>query len=214
MFIRKGTNLHIDKRNIDGDWLSYLFNNLDLNRFPENLSKIKFVTFNYDRLIERFFDMAFQHTFGSTPTNIPHVIRVHGSLGDYRRNDYEDLREYQELPLTFIKNSADSIRIVHEEGSSCDAKDVIEKARRVVVLGLSYATENIEKIWPDVKAKNPNSGTFWGSTYGMEEAEKERIKLMPRYVPDYYKNQSQPNYGRIDEDCLKMLKKYNTIPIR
>lgn len=76
----------IEDPNTKRHWLKYLFNALRLSRSPENLSEIAFVSFNYDSLVERFFDFSFRKAF-----NIPeseanphidhlHITHVHGSL--------------------------------------------------------------------------------------------------------------------------------------
>ena len=201
----------IDQRNHEGDWLAYLFNHLELNRFPERLSQIKFITFNYDRLVERFFDMAFQHTFGEPPSIKPNITRVHGSLGAYNRHSYEDLKNYPNIPDTIFHEAAQNIQIVHEGGECQEAKEAICATRKIVFLGLSYAPENIEKIWPNKKKNHPSSFTFLGSAFGMEDGEKQRIPMLPLHETRPERQFKTP-YGNKDDDCLDILRKFDALP--
>jgi len=210
---------NINKQNIDGDWLTYLFNHLELNRFPERLDKVAFVSFNYDRLIERFFYHASISAYNDPMILKPNIIRIHGSLGDYNHQEFKLYRNQGKYPYLEIAKAAGNLKIVHDEGENNEAdeaKNVIANASRVFFLGLSYAPDNIKKIWPPENKRSCPLVYFAGSAYKMEDAEITNIPYLPQETVGVdigssvvYEN---VDYGNSKEDCLMLLRRYGALP--
>ena len=203
----------IDSRETQGHWLLYLFNHLNLTMHPERLDGIAFVSFNYDRLIERFFDQAFRYGLGATEAQyMPKIVRVHGSLGDYSRSNW-DANIAHTIHASEIQRAARDIQIVHQTDACEEAKDLIGRAKRVVFLGFSYAEENMRKIWPASELDIAKGFTYpfsiFGSAFGLKAGEVRRIPYLP---PTPERGKPKTILGKENEDCLMMLREYDCLP--
>lgn len=197
------------KVKIEGNWypLLWLFMQAKVDDFAEN--KVSFITFNYDRSLEFFFQRSLMNYFGIDKIRankiidkIP-IIHVHGLLGEFK-DGHPYYRDYSpELTKQVIETSAKMIRLFHDK--SLDSGEMKEKAKRlfntakvVCFLGFGYHPANINRIKVD---EFKYQVKMVGSSYFMGEAEKtavvsilDRIKL-----------------GASSQDCLEFLRQ-NFVP--
>ncbi|MBB6428572.1 hypothetical protein [Algisphaera agarilytica] len=139
---------------IKGDWMQYLFNRMseDCRNVNELVAKnqVRFVTFNYDTLIERFQDYKFKAEYGIddqeefSPFPVHHVYGHLQELGRIRRH----ASPYNQMNA--INKSAESIRTIAEtERSRQDSSELgnwFVWAKRIFVLGFGWNKENIEQL--------------------------------------------------------------------
>lgn len=194
----------------EGCWLSYLFNAMELNRKPERLSRIRFISFNYDRLIERFFDSAAKSTFGDGTRQYHKlidslsIVRIHGDLGAYNRKDF-NFAKANPFDRKRANTAMANIQIVHEGEESTVAKSILSRSMSIISMGLGYSADNLAKIWPRHFEVKPE---FKGTGYGMKKGERERVKFISRGT-------TAMDDGELiafeDEDCLSLLRNYNCV---
>jgi hypothetical protein len=145
----------------------------DAGSFGEN--KVAFVTFNYDRLVEYYLDVVLTHAFSLTEeearairNSIP-IIHLHGKIQERSFGDFTSL-----LVPNAAKKIASGIRIIHDAMPTNDpnfdaAYEHISKARRVVLMGLGYHSENIRRL--RLSSLISNASYLFGSGYNVGRAE-------------------------------------------
>jgi hypothetical protein len=190
-----------------GNWLLYLYSAMigkSLKEFSEN--QVSFVTFNYDRSVEHFFAVSLSNSFGEAMGKIKPVldsipiIYLHGRLGYLPWEEAKYMIGYGQKDInhqtmeTFLKE----IKVVHEDikdGRDKDfskAKQLLDEARRVYLLGFGFGALNVERIGlVDIEAE-----TFQGTTLNMTSKETAQCKVLCGGRVDL--NQ---NYG-----CLEFLR--------
>lgn len=141
------------------NWLKYLFRKMQgetFERFAENA--VSFVTFNYDRAVEQFLFTALQNAWGESEEDVGalmgkiRIIHLHGQLGFLPWQSNENVRAFD--PIVDSQNiqiAANGIKVVHEgvedrRKQFDDAKDVIQKAKRVYFLGVGTSNVNMERL--------------------------------------------------------------------
>ncbi len=197
------------KVRIEGNWYPLLWNFMQakVDDFAEN--RVSFITFNYDRSLEFFFQRSLMNYFGIDKNKanriiekIP-IIHVHGMLGEFT-DGHPYYRDYSpELTKQVITTSSKMIRLFHDK--SLDSGEMKEKAKRVFetakvicFLGLGYHQANIKRIAVDefkYKVK------MVGSSYFMGEAEKNAVLSMLDRI----------KLGASNQDCLEFLRQ-NFVP--
>jgi hypothetical protein len=199
---------NVTARHHDGHWMEYLYSHMSSNvkkvdDFVKN--KISFITFNYDRSLERYLQASLTNGYGISPeralaiVNELNIFHIHGKIGSldahdnyyvpYIKNAYEQiLRNYKTNQLSF--------RFYHE----ISAEEVDEKilsmyrgTSRFYFIGFGYAQDNLNKI-----AHISRSGVKKiGTAFGLEDMERQRISRMFSGV----------EFGDKNEDALLFLKK-------
>ena len=142
----------------DPGWYRELFDALlsdnGLPAFAE--SKLKIITYNYDRSLEVYLHERLRGRFGMNNDEagelvsaIP-LVHVHGSLGAYPETPYQVEHQPEEL-LTI----ANSIKIIHEIGDRdegfCspefeEACGLLEDSQRVFFLGFGWHPDNLRRL--------------------------------------------------------------------
>lgn len=209
----------IDDRSSQGHWLQTLFNQMNLSYHPERLDGIAFVTFNYDRLIERYFEQAFQYAIlGKSGLNeLLKIVHVHGSLGEYptvRFPRTKDIGGTGTRLISFeeVEDAAENIQIIHETQAHVEAKGLLQNARKIVFLGFSYAEENMKKIWPWTTGDNSGNQVL-GTAFHLYDGEVEQIPFLDRISKlRVRKTGNQGNMGGYDDDWETFLRKHNVRP--
>mgnify|MGYP003676970065 CR=1 FL=1 len=218
--LEKEQTCSIDKRRTSGHWLQSVFNQMNLSLHPERLEKIAFVTFNYDRLIERYFEQAFQFACIGQPglNQRLKVVHVHGSLGNYPGDRFPQLNDAPgghgttQISFEEIDNAANNIQIIHETEGHEEAKNLLKEARKIVFLGFSYAEENMRKIWPWEEGAN-SGGQIFGTSHGLLDGEVERIPLLVNSARLRVRSSGRSGpMGGVGEDCETILRKYDVLP--
>lgn len=102
----------------DDHWLKYLWNSLrsacTVDTLPFNT--VAFITFNYDRLLETYFDTVIQHAFNISPSDATSlrcqafpIVHLHGQLSQV------DFGYFEDAPVVGkLTEIAGGIRVVHD----------------------------------------------------------------------------------------------------
>jgi hypothetical protein len=167
---------------LTGDWYQYLLEKMisPLDKFADN--RLSVITFNYDRSFEQYLFRTLSARYGKTSREIAFllekipILHPHGQLGylPWQEKGAEATRPYENVVNDeSVKIAAEGIKIVSdaELERSKDfqtARDWMQKAEAVFVLGFAYHRENMKRLLP------PLDKTF-GSCFGLRQAEQARL---------------------------------------
>lgn len=172
----------ISRRLEEDHWLRYVWNEMRERSTPETFTKnqISFVTFNYDRTIEYYFENVLQDAFdlphqaASELVHSLHIVHLHGhpstEFGDY----------FDPQPGALVLRAAEGIRVIHDRVAADDpnfalAHEWMKQASQVCFVGFGYHPVNIERL--QVAQHLPSGRPIMGSTYEMGEAQVDTAKL-------------------------------------
>jgi hypothetical protein len=156
-------------------WLAQLFGFLHERTPPAKAERVfascSFITFNYDRCIERYLQLAFQQSMNRSAEDatalvsaIP-IVHVYGSLGDLPNNGEGGVPFGAQSG--YIRTAATSIR-TFTEGVLPDIiikiYELIKKAELIVFLGFAFDPINVNVL-------------FWGNSLDMQTISGTRIGL-------------------------------------
>lgn len=121
-------------------------------------SKLKIITFNYDRTLEVFLRIAVAHHSNLTSLESEEVVSSATILHGYGVLDPQN--QIQDLNSTFnaikdpdqIRIMASGIRTFSEKNISGEdepLKHLLSEADRVIFLGCAFHRQNLDLIWPD-----------------------------------------------------------------
>ncbi|HTT39083.1 MAG TPA: hypothetical protein VMH32_15605 [Burkholderiales bacterium] len=166
-------------RNVPADhWLRYIWNLMrsdcdSADEFAKN--QVSFVTFNYDRVVEWYFQIVLENAFnlpGPTEARdlfaktVP-MVHLHGTIADREFGQYSG-----RLGSTEVQAVAKGIRVVHDPASErpfTAAWELFKKARLVCILGFGYHPTNIDRL--RLKDFVEPSAQMPASTYNMGGAQ-------------------------------------------
>lgn len=161
------------------DWLDYLFRiMLDGVRTPKDLiekNRVSFITFNYDRLLEKWLFRRIKYSFGlddaealSVLKNIP-IHHVYGTLGQFPLP--------AQHPQSWIQASK-TIRTIFDaekdESVLSAAESLLKAAHTICLLGFGFHRENIELL-DLVGHTQACKGVVAASRYDIFEIEWKRV---------------------------------------
>lgn len=181
----------------DDDWLSYLFYQMlggarTVDEFVSN--KICFVTFNYDRTLERWLLTKIKNSFGIEENRASEVLKrfpikhVYGRLrspisGDDKKNKFQWVE------------SLETLRLIYEAERGSDevsqARALVRAAEVVCLLGFGFHKENVDLIDLPIVVANGKI-VVHASRYGITNIEWQRTraffpggKINEAIIPDY-----------------------------
>jgi len=176
----------------DDDWIDYLFQILlDGIKSPDEFHRrngIAFVTFNYDRFLEKSLTSKVKHSFGlheeealALIAKIP-IIHMYGTLGAFPFSASGSRSEWVQATL--------GIRTIFDTEKNDDlisqAKHLLEEAQVVCFLGFGFHRENIELLGLPASVKS--AAVVGSSRFGITDAEYSRyLRLLPgiQVIPAY-----------------------------
>lgn len=209
------------KRSSKVHWYEYLFSKMhspSLEGFKEN--KLSFLTFNYDRSLEKFLFDAIIGKYGlaydkavNQFDELVKIKHVYGQLG------YPNSRHYSpKIRDSYIKVCMQNIQLMHEVDESSpiltEAKVLIQKAEVVCFLGFGYHESNLKKLFSGIGTQP--STKYYGTAKDIYEGERGPIynffegSGIAAKVPKYRSgNKSIPvlKLGDKDDDILLFLRK-------
>ncbi|MCH7859628.1 MAG: hypothetical protein IID14_08025 [Candidatus Marinimicrobia bacterium] len=212
---------HRDSRdtNYDGDWVRYLYHEHMVKGFttselpPVSENKIKFITFNYDRLLEYYLYIV--SVFGFDSSHYTEliaelekigIIHVYGSLGPLAwqgRNRGSappyDLKStlygYRRAPVDY-QYMANNIEVMHESRDNQEEmkekiQRMIDWASRIFFLGFSYDPENMKNIGFPYTDHDVPVAKIYGTTKGLGESFRSglREQYFPTHIEPKYSSQ-------------------------
>ncbi|MEE9913605.1 MAG: hypothetical protein K4571_17985 [Deltaproteobacteria bacterium] len=191
----------------DDDWLGYLFKiMIDGISSPDQFiaqNNVSFITFNYDRFLEKWLYKRIKHSFGlddssalSVLSKIP-IHHVYGILGSFPSPDQDHPSPWV-VASTGIKTIFDVEKNVMAPEES---KSLLLNANVICLLGFGFHRENIDLL--DLvscsnKCKKRN-GVVAASRYDLSEVE---IKRLLRPFEDFIDFKLSPK----DHRCLMAIR--------
>ncbi|HVZ81759.1 MAG TPA: hypothetical protein VHE12_13310 [bacterium] len=206
----KNPNVNAEKNR--GDWYRYLYNEYLSGASAPSIkaiidNEVRFITFNYDVSLERFFFNALDSKFGRSDAllffkSIP-IKHIHGKIRILPWEAGTTAADFLfHLDTAKIKEYSQGINYVHENknDSSMDAtRALLTDSENIVFLGFGYDQRNVEILRVDWHRANTH---FYGTFFGMEEGEVEKkLRLVG------VKNGGNFTCGKTDDDSFVFLKK-------
>jgi hypothetical protein len=180
-------------------WIAQLFSILHEGIAPEDAKSvfagISFVTFNYDRCIEKYLRLAFQQVMSLSAAeatalvNAIPIVHVYGSLGDLP-DEHGNGGVLFGPSKDFIKQSAGSIRTFtegSEEGTLNRARELIENSTNIVILGFAFDPVNVAAIFNKPINNNPthlHRQRLVGTGMGIAAKEREFFRATAVQIKD------------------------------
>lgn len=204
----------------DKDWYSYIFNEMtseianrsQLDLFCEN--KISFITFNYDRSLEEFFNSSLRSTFVGLEEKViarllSHV-RIHHMYGQYQPASWQQGSNYREYDIygNWDFMAANVCTIGEEREALKDqmamALKWLNEAEQFFFLGFGYGPENLKML--NLSAVLNESHRVYGTALNLLDQEIEKIKQ--RLVSFEEIPEMCPDMCIANMDCRKLLRTY------
>ena len=200
------------------NWYQFVFNNMiDDSSSMENFSNnpVRFVTFNYDRSLECYFQSALSNSYGRGIAESQKVfskislMHLYGSVGDLNVNDQTTLKPYQtDIDIKKLEKAASGIKIIPDDRSDDRefqlARNWFDWAEVVYILGFGFDRLNCERLGFDSvlevkKERGRQMPEIFISTYLLTQAEKE--KAGQHLFGDWFKQ-----WKSFDTKCLLTLR--------
>lgn len=195
-------------------FIKMLTENFQKNDLANLTKNVSFITFNYDRCIERYFAKAIENYLcipqSAAEQIVNNITIIHpygqvgrlpwqpqGKVGFGEEPNHADLLEIAQQIRTFTER-------VEEETLLAQIRDLISEAEQVIYLGLSYGKMNLDLLSLNDSGKDK---TVLGTSLGISEPNREIIM-------DDIMNSMGPNTSivtRIDlpsMTCNDLLKDY------
>jgi hypothetical protein len=210
----------LSQRPDSGDWISYLFRQIDAGDFQAFCDcPVTFVTYNYDRLVEQRFNCGLVSKFQPTSEQLARywtdrpVIHLHGSVGDLSKDApgfvpfgaaIRVSGEVEECIPRYLDAAAKGIRIVHQaEPNSAafqSARMALREASHVYFLGFSFGRANVDRLGLEAMGEASCGCT----RVNMTESECAVQILAPfKKLLDRH-----PSLGAPEDDCERFLRKH------
>lgn len=149
---------------LDQTWIGCLFRALT-QRCPKSsvnqfFANVRMIIFNYDRCIERYFEMAISESYGIPIGNAKQIVKsaefihIYGAIGP--------LPEYSDHPQNEVPFGAASVQLidaskrirtytdrVEEPAALGRIKDYVASAEVLVFLGFGFHAQNLEILTPE-----------------------------------------------------------------
>jgi len=151
-------------------WLQYLWNHMnDVVKTEFQNNQLKIISFNYDRVIEQYFQTAILNSYGIAHKEAAElqksidIVHVYGDLQDLEE------RPYGVKPKDIEKVAA-CIRVIPESREAHDnqfnrAKEMITWAEKICFIGFGFDSTNISRLgFPD---HNLSSKKVYSTLYGV-----------------------------------------------
>lgn len=155
--------LEFERRStLTGDWYQYLWNALRTPKFEDlDLTKLKIITFNYDRSLERYLLNTISVTYSACESasieklKSLEIIHVYGSLGPLWTTSPQpistgvDVISYGDTRP--CKASADNILVIPDERAEKSreferAREILSDAERICFLGFGFDETNLKRL--------------------------------------------------------------------
>lgn len=172
-------------------WLQYLWNLMSHTpkaQFQDN--QLKIISFNYDRVIEQYFQTVIKHAYGvnhDEATDLRksiEIIHVYGNLQDLEE------RPYGEKPSD-LSRVADCIKVIPEAREADDqlfekAKEMIGWADKICFIGFGFDSTNVRRLGFPFPNHMLFGKTIYFTQYGMTVNEAHAAKKLLGDSFNYY----------------------------
>lgn len=172
--------------NVKDDWLRMLRSKIRVDKTEPLGSGISFATFNYDRVIEHFLAMTFEHSFNYSPTDALRlmdeypVYHLHGSVGRYGPEGGGSVPFGSDADRTHIHGRAQSISLFWQpttrESRGWVASRVRE-ASHIIILGIGQAKGPLASVLEPIHHRPQNEQpVVYATGYGQTKTELQEFQ--------------------------------------
>lgn len=171
---------------IEENWLGFVIEKMasaaaTYDAFEKGNPYVRFVTFNFDTIIEDELNRAIRTIFrqGSFPAE--HVIHVHGKLPSLPSGAIAQSDLYERFPapwVNWVRTAASQVHVVTDDiaQDTLDAaREALSTASVVCFLGFGYNARNLKRLGlPEVIRQDP-AKAMYGTAYGLMDGERFTI---------------------------------------
>ena len=208
----------LTKHRGDHDWLGYIIDRMRRGAptsrdFANGNSGVKFITFNFDTLVEQRLEHAIRAIYrGESPSQLTaavdsvcRVIHLHGRLPPLPSVPLfvDFIQGYDRSWGEWLPKAAEEIRVVHDDIDADTvraAREVVAASKVLCFLGFAYDPTNLHRLnLPGVFALTHHI-EIYGSACGLRPGEQARVrgKLM-----------NQIELGGEQQDCRAVLRHFH-----
>ena len=184
------------------DWLGYIIDKMqsgapDCEAFARENAEVRFVTFNFDSIIEDRFEKAIRNLYrGAAEARLQEavsaihgqIIHVHGQLPPLPHSQLEILNEW----IDWLSSAPSQIRIVLdqiEKSTLIATQRAVRRSAVLCFLGFAYAKENLTRLdLPEAIMRGVDGETVvrdvFGTAYRMRPGETELVKYRLKHSVD------------------------------
>ncbi|MFN0114907.1 MAG: hypothetical protein ACKVPY_09550 [Paracoccaceae bacterium] len=179
------------------------------NNIHKSLQNLTFVTFNYDRCIERFLKIWLETNFGMKAGDVvprDNIVHAYGSLGDYFdqsvhnpfeyrgrvafQNVHLELRNYVDKIKIFTEQEDSSVfGVIHQKLTDCDT---------IVFLGFGFEEQNM-RFFENVSGSKNVFATMYGQS-------KENSNYLDGYLSQMFACKPGGYYS-VDDKAAQMFRR-------
>ena len=175
------------------DWLGYIIGKMhtgapDCDAFARGNTEVRFVTFNFDSIIEDRLEKAIRNLYSAPEPQLQEtvsaihgqIIHVHGRLPPPPHSQLQLLYLWKD----WLSSAISHIRVVLDdiEDNILEAtQQAVKRSEILCFLGFAYAKDNLtrlgllESIDRDVKGNRVDRGIF-GTAFGMRPGETDAVE--------------------------------------
>ncbi len=140
------------------DWLGYIINKMqsgapDCKAFVEGNTQVRFVTFNFDSIIEDRLEKAIRNLYRPTEAHLHEavnaihrqIIHVHGRLPRPPEHEFRADHSW----LDWLQSAQSKIRVVMDQIDPeilSAARQAVRRSHILCFLGFAYASDNLKKL--------------------------------------------------------------------
>lgn len=202
-------------------WYHYLWRAMAAPKQEFGANSVSFITFNYDRSLERYFFLALKAKHGyrlegeclSDLYGI-YFLHVYGSLGDQCFSEHPYGRE---ISANELQRTAARLKVIHEELADTDtfsqAQTLLREANTICFLGYGFHELNNERLGLAEIARDDKlrRQRWFSSSYGMTRAEFSRKtrNFVQRFV--YHNHGLEKYVGQESDGALEVLRKFEIL---
>ncbi len=197
------------------DWLGYIIGQMesgapDCEAFASGNAEVRFVTFNFDSIIENRLEKAIRNLYrGAAEARLQEaviaihdqIIHVHGQLPRLPDSQLQlsyQWRDWLSPALSQIRVVLDEI----EESTLVATRRAVKRSKILCFLGFAYAKDNLARL--DLPAAiergvdgKPVHRDVFGTAFGMRSGETELVK---------YRLEHRVDLGEESEHCFDFLR--------
>ena len=180
--------------NIPPDWLGYIIRKMqtgapDCDAFARVNAEVRFVTFNFDSIIEDRFEKAIRNLYrGAAEPQLEEtvsaihgqIIHVHGQLPLLPNSQFQLSSEW----IIWLPSALSQIRVVLDEiepNTLVATQRAVKRSEILCFLGFAYAKDNLTRLGlPEAIDRGVNGNLvdrdIFGTAFGMRPGETDAVK--------------------------------------
>ena len=181
------------------DWLGHIIYKMwsgapDCQAFVQGNAEVRFVTFNFDSIIEDRFEKALRNLYGAADAHLQNAVKaIHGQIihvhGRFPPAPGSRLQSGLRVPddtndwIEWLSSASSEIRVVMDQIDAnilTASQRAVRRSKILCFLGFAYANDNLARLGlPKVLYREvddePVNRDIYGTAYGIPPGEQARI---------------------------------------